>query len=212
LELIDGVISVVAGVRRVTVSTTLETVKFSTTQAAVEDRPVDLRFPRPVVDIDETDTALIAALVADGRQSNREVARKLGVSESTVRVRLRRLEEAELLRITARTDPRRTGDVGAGAVVWIDAQGGTARNVARRVAEFPEAQIVALVAGEHDVLVGIGAPTQQDLVEFVIERIRRIPGARSTSTGVIVYSPWVEYQWARHLPEKREPTRRRAYR
>jgi DNA-binding Lrp family transcriptional regulator len=199
LGLVDGTLGVILGVRRVTIATTLETVKFTTRLAAVRDQPAGLAFPAPVVSIDDIDQALIEALVHDGRQSNREVGRNLGVSESTVRVRLRRLENAGLLRISARVDPRRTGEVSSGAYVWVDTIGGAARQVAARLAEVPEMAIVALVAGEHDIIAGLGAATERD-VQAVIERIRQMPGVRSTTTGTIVYSPWVNYQWARLLP------------
>jgi len=48
-------------------------------------------------------------LRADGRRSNREIARTLGVPEATVRYRVRRLTESGVLKITASVDPEHLG-------------------------------------------------------------------------------------------------------
>src|SRR5690606_34531572 len=113
---------------------------------------------------------------------NREAARRLDVSEGTVRVRLRRMEEAGLLRITARSDPLLTGEVAAWAFVGIDVSGAAAGDVARQVAMVPESVIVTLIAGSHDILAGVATRTRGRLVDVVLDEIRAIPGVRATAT------------------------------
>jgi Lrp/AsnC family transcriptional regulator for asnA, asnC and gidA len=46
-----------------------------------------------LIELDDTDNAIIELLRADGRLPYRAIARELGVTESTVRARVRRLEE-----------------------------------------------------------------------------------------------------------------------
>ena len=60
--------------------------------------------------IDSTDTAIIKAFQQDGRQSNREVARKLDVSEGMIRQRLKKMIKSGAIRFDMCFPP--PGDVG----------------------------------------------------------------------------------------------------
>ena len=59
--------------------------------------------------IDTVDERIMATFQADGRQSNREVARVLGVSEGTVRQRLRKLQQMGAIRFDVITDAAKMG-------------------------------------------------------------------------------------------------------
>src|SRR5690348_3185078 len=59
--------------------------------------------------LDEVDQEIVRQLQQDGRRSYREMARSIGVSEGTVRWRVRRLQETGALRIAAIADPFRLG-------------------------------------------------------------------------------------------------------
>src|SRR5688500_1624212 len=65
--------------------------------------------PAALIQPDELDRRIITMLRADGRRSNREIARTLGVPEATVRYRVRRLTEGGVLKITASVDPEHLG-------------------------------------------------------------------------------------------------------
>ena len=59
--------------------------------------------------IDGVDCAIIQLLQKDGRITNIEIARKLKVSEATVRARMKRLIDDEIIQIVAVSDPRNWG-------------------------------------------------------------------------------------------------------
>jgi Lrp/AsnC family transcriptional regulator for asnA, asnC and gidA len=67
----------------------------------------DLRMSQP--SFDATDERILEALQVDGRRSFRDIAREIGVSEGTVRTRVRRLEAAGVLRFLAFVDPSQLG-------------------------------------------------------------------------------------------------------
>ena len=69
------------------------------------DLDVPIQFPNSVVDVDALDDAIIKILRIDGRRSNRRIGQELGVSEGTIRSRIKRLQEANLMRIVAWIDP-----------------------------------------------------------------------------------------------------------
>ena len=56
--------------------------------------------------LDALDHAILALLSQDARISNRRIAAEVGVSEGTVRLRMQRLEDAGIMRVTAVTHIR----------------------------------------------------------------------------------------------------------
>ena len=77
------------------------------------------RAKRTTRTLDRTDCAIIKLLQADGRRSNIDIAKKLAISESTVRTRLSRLLKGEFIRIVAVSDPMKLG-FGVGGSIRID--------------------------------------------------------------------------------------------
>ena len=51
--------------------------------------------------LDAVDRVIVEQLSRDARISNRQIAQELGVTEGTVRARVKRMEEEKLIRITA---------------------------------------------------------------------------------------------------------------
>lgn len=198
VELLSERISNVQGVWSVRPNITLETLKYTTSFARLPVPPQELHFPDPVVEIDSLDRQLIQSLVADGRQSNRQIARNFDVSEGTVRIRLRRLEQEGLLRIVGQSDPVLTGAAHAWAFVGIDVDPGAARAVARSLCDMNEVLIVAIVAGRHDVLALVSTSSRSRLVELIVDEVRMSPGVRSTETWQVVQTLGGDNQrWAR---------------
>ena len=58
--------------------------------------------PGAAFQLDELYNAIVDKLQQDGRRSFRAIARSVGVSEGTVRTRVRRIEDAGALRILTR--------------------------------------------------------------------------------------------------------------
>jgi DNA-binding Lrp family transcriptional regulator len=197
IEFISDQISTVVGVRRARPNVVLETVKYTVQYARVPVSPIELHLPAPRIDLDQLDHRLIRALVQDGRQSNRAVARDLNVSEGTVRVRLRRLEDAGLLRIVGQSDPYLAGLVNAWAYIWVDVEAGAIRAVSRRLADMTEVTIVAVTAGRHDLLLLVATVSRTRLVELVVQEIRAVSGVRITETWEVAHTARLNYQWAR---------------
>jgi len=61
------------------------------------------------VKIDQTDCKIIELLQQDGRMPNTMIAKKLGISEATVRSRLNRLTKEEYIQIVAVSNPLKLG-------------------------------------------------------------------------------------------------------
>src|SRR5579885_2255980 len=64
---------------------------------------------RTLSDLDEIDLRIVQLLQENGRRSNSDIARQIGVSEPTVRKRIERLVQDRIIKVVAVFNPRRTG-------------------------------------------------------------------------------------------------------
>ena len=103
---------------------------------------------------DELDRRIIEALQANGRESFRAIAARVGVSEATVRARYGRLTAEGILQVVAVTNP-----LGLGyeqALVGVKTSG-SPEQAADAIARWPEADYVVATAGQFDLVVELVA-------------------------------------------------------
>ena len=135
--------------------------------------------------LDETDKQLIAALHQDARQSHQAIATALGVSEGTVRARLKRLEADGVVRVTTIHNIHAL-DESAFAYLWITCDRTRLRDVGRAVAAEPLVGFVASILGRADLLAIAYQPSPAELVRFVDEVVKPLPGVIDVRTEAIV--------------------------
>ena len=134
---------------------------------------------------DQTDWQIMKLLNEDGRMPSTEIAERLGdISARTVNNRIRLLTKAKVISVRAVIDPEKVG-YGVLADVYIEVETGQVREVAYKIADFPEVSYVACVAGAVDVSVSARARTITELYDFVEGRLGKIPGVRRTQTYIL---------------------------
>jgi Lrp/AsnC family transcriptional regulator for asnA, asnC and gidA len=165
------------------------------TNAAHRRGPV--RGPRR---IDALDQGIIEALQANGRESFRRIATRLGVSEATVRARYTRLSSDDILQVVAVTNP-----LGLGfeqALVGVKTAGAP-QPVAEEIASWPEADYVVVSAGQYDLLVELVAADRHDLLDLT-NRMRALDGVLTTETFLYLDMVKQLYDWGTHVNGGRE--------
>jgi Lrp/AsnC family transcriptional regulator for asnA, asnC and gidA len=125
--------------------------------------------------VDDVDLAIVKELQKNGRSSNREVARVLGLSEGTIRQRLKKLEAAKAMRLGLVTDSTALGQTAA-AYVRIKARPRDAKAIAMKIADFPCCAFVGLTVGRYDIVAFISASTREELVRVVDAEIAVMKG------------------------------------
>jgi Lrp/AsnC family transcriptional regulator, regulator for asnA, asnC and gidA len=151
--------------------------------------------------LDGVDRAIIEALQANGRDSFRGIAARIGVAEATVRSRYARLVEDDILQVTGVTNPLGLG-FDAMALIGVNATGAPAP-VADEIAGWEEASYVVVTAGRYDVLAELVCADHPHLLDLTT-RIRAIPGVVSTETFLYLQLCKQIFHWGTHLDEKRE--------
>ena len=135
------------------------------------------------VQMNELDKRIIRILQVDGRASNAKIAREVGVSEGTVRRRLRRLIQDNVIHVIAVPNLEQMG-YSTAALVGIQAEPGRVSEVAQAIAALEEAHYVAITLGAFDVFAWVGLESAEQLGVFLRQKIHPIPGVRRTETFV----------------------------
>ena len=138
---------------------------------------------RPSFPDDDIDRAIIAELESDGRVPSLEIARRVGVSEKTVRMRIARLTEQRGLRITATMGPSRKA---TRMLFFIHAEAGTRFDVAARIRSLAETDHVFLTTGAFDIVVQASFETDADALEFLVREIEGADGVRFAQSSHLI--------------------------
>jgi Lrp/AsnC family transcriptional regulator for asnA, asnC and gidA len=147
--------------------------------------------------LDALDKSIVAWLSRDARISNGHIATELGVTEVTVRARIKRMEQEKLIRLTAVTNIDRFRDA-ALAYIWIEVErSGQTRAVAEQLAQIPELGFVGVMLGRSDILAITMVRNTEHLAEFVHKRISVVEGVRRTESTLGVNFVKHDYRMAR---------------
>lgn len=149
------------------------------------------------IELDDTDHRIIALLRADGRLPYRSIARELGLTEATVRARVRRLEESRTMRVVAVTDIEAAG-YGMLLAIGVQVESRSPEEVARELAAIPEVFSVNVVVGAQDLEILMVAEDQAALHQLLQGRIATMAGVRrltpSLAVNVLKNQPdWVPF-------------------
>jgi len=147
--------------------------------------------------LDDIDKAIVEWLSRDARTSNRKIANELGVTEGTVRARIKRMEEEKLIRITAVTNINRFRDA-ALAYIWIEVERShQAQSVAELLSAMPELGFVGVMLGRSDILAITMVRNNEHLAEFIHNNISGVEGVRRTESTLGVNFVKHDYRMAR---------------
>ena len=137
--------------------------------------------------MDAIDVRIAHLLGADGRMSNRELARRLGVSEGNVRQRLGRMIAGGVLQIAAQANLESQPETFL-AIVGMKIDGRRLTEAAQRVAKLPSVLTTMIVTGRHDLMAVILAPSRRTLVDFVTNELSTVPGVLDSETSIVLKS------------------------
>ncbi|MFM7028218.1 MAG: Lrp/AsnC family transcriptional regulator [Chakrabartia sp.] len=144
--------------------------------------------------LDDLDRQLIDILSRDARVSNRKIAADLGVTEGTVRGRIKRLQQDRLIAFTAITGFSLSNHAQL-AFIGVQAEVGIVRDVARQIADLPLITSVMITMGQFNILAISVFDELESLVEQASDRILSIEGVHHVETSIAVktlkYNPRV---------------------
>ncbi len=136
--------------------------------------------------LDELDRGILRILQENGRTSYSEMARRLRVPESTVRLRVKKLQEIGVIRkFSALINPFKAG-YSIVAFIAVDVEASRIKMAAEELSKLPEVDVLGIATGAHDILMQVTVRDLQELENFLIEKLGRIGGIRSTETSILM--------------------------
>jgi Lrp/AsnC family leucine-responsive transcriptional regulator len=137
--------------------------------------------------IDDRDRRILALVQRDARLPQAEVARRVGLSAAAVNERLRKLENAGVIRrFAAVVDPQAVGAaITAFVEVFID-QPRLEPDFIERVLRLDEVQECHHITGEFSLLLKVRVPDMQSLQDLLIHRLSAHEGVRQTRTIMVL--------------------------
>jgi len=151
--------------------------------------------------LDALDRQIILHLQQDGRLPCLELARALGVSEATVRRRLKRLLAEQVMAVAACVDPRKVG-LETEAMIYIQTDLDKLTRIGQKLAALPEVREVMYTSGPYDLVLRVVLPSADGLLPFLTQRVAPIPGIKTTQTSYLLQSEKRINDW--QLPERIE--------
>jgi Lrp/AsnC family transcriptional regulator, regulator for asnA, asnC and gidA len=145
------------------------------------------------VKLDDVDKRIISALQADGRRPYSRIAADLGVSESVVRYRAQRLEQAGVLQVVGIADPLAIG-FDRMALIGVKVRPGTLDDACAAITAFPETSYVAAIAGSYDVIVEVVCRDTEHFTEL-LKRLHVVDGITSTESFLVLEIHKMAYGW-----------------
>ncbi|QZP07921.1 Lrp/AsnC family transcriptional regulator [Caenibius sp. WL] len=135
--------------------------------------------------LDDLDRQLVAMLSRDARVSNRRIAAELGVTEGTVRGRIKRLQQDGLITFTAITGLEMAAKSRL-AFISIDANVNHVRAIARQIADMPLINGVMITMGQFNILAICLFEDLDKLVDIASDTILALPGVHHVETSIAV--------------------------
>lgn len=135
--------------------------------------------------MDQLDIAIIEFLQKDARMPLTDIANALGVVEGTVRNRVGKLLDSQILRLNGTIDPHRAG-FNSPAFIFISVKPGSLEAVAEKLAAIPEVSYLVAITGEADLLVEVMCADSEHLMNVLIQDIHTIEDITDTRTSTIL--------------------------
>lgn len=139
--------------------------------------------------LDRLDWRILRVLAANARATNVEIARQVGLSEAPCSRRIARMEQRGVIQgYGVRLDP---GAVGIGMMAFITltldvVSAQSADRFADLVQESPYVLECYVVSGNQYALLHVAAPDMRTYSEFVLDRLRRIPGVKDLNSNFVM--------------------------
>jgi len=137
--------------------------------------------------IDDLDLAILAELESNARITVSELARCLDSPSSTIRDRMRRLEEGGVIQAyTTIIDPARLG-LGIKAIVHVTRDHSISlETLISEASKLPEVTNVQLLTGDTDELITIYARDVEHLKDIIYNKFGTLPGLIRMSTAIVL--------------------------
>lgn len=144
--------------------------------------------------LDEIDRRIVRILQADGRRPNTDIAKDLGVSETTVRKRINHLLSRGLINIVAVPTPRAVG-MNLSSIIGISVTLPQLNEISQKLKRQPEVRYIGVSTGRYDIIVEAFFLNQRHFLNFISSTLGQMEGITALETSMILEVVKFSYEW-----------------
>ncbi|MFG0216741.1 Lrp/AsnC family transcriptional regulator [Brevibacillus porteri] len=131
-------------------------------------------------DLDDIDYGIIRALQGNARLPFTQIAKDLGVTEKTIRMRVQQLQDEGAISLVGIVNPVKAGfHVQAMIQVAVDAE--KLDDVVAALTDTVEIRLIVLTSGEYQLFTQVLVTSNEELSQFLIKKLHKIPGISKTN-------------------------------
>ncbi len=136
--------------------------------------------------MDEKDKMIIDLLRSDSRRPFTEIAERIGVTEATVRNRVRSLEKRGIIKsYTVQLDHKKMG-YRTKTLLGLDVEPENLIEAAGKLAEIREVKNVATCTGDHMIMAEVWAKDSSHLGKIMSEKVGEIKGVKNLCPAIVM--------------------------
>lgn len=135
----------------------------------------------------------IINILSEKFETNTVIAKKLGVSEGMVRQRIKKLQDAGIVKVRALRNPEMLENQQLAIVNINVAESKLLDQKAREILKLENVLCVSILSGQFDLLVEVLVDSNKGLIKFLAEKLSKIEGISRTETFLLLksYEKWV---------------------
>jgi len=138
-----------------------------------------------ILDLDDIDKKLINILQENADLTYAELGRKLGISPSTVYMRVRRLKERGIIkRVVAEVAPEILG-YNLRSLIFLAVDIKKYNNIVKELLKMPQIKVIYDITGEWSFALEVLVKDHKELSEL-LDKVGTIDGVQHTSTAVVL--------------------------
>jgi Lrp/AsnC family transcriptional regulator for asnA, asnC and gidA len=148
-----------------------------------------------MVSLDSLDRKIISELETNARQTNGEIASKLNSSEPTIRRRIERLLNEQVIKIVAVATPFQLG-YGVVAILGIQVDHKHLDSIEEALSAMQEVRFAGITLGTYDVVVEAWFHSNEELLGFLRERLSKLEGIGRIDSLQVAKMIKYTYDWS----------------
>ncbi|MEJ8547641.1 Lrp/AsnC family transcriptional regulator [Brevibacillus borstelensis] len=126
-------------------------------------------------ELDDLDYGIAKALQDNARLPFTQIAKELGVTEKTVRMRVQQMQDAEVLSLIGMLNPAKAG-LTLSSLIQLAVEAGRLDEAAAELQDIDEVREIVLTSGEYQIMIQVLHRDHEELSCFLLNRLNKIPG------------------------------------
>ena len=126
-------------------------------------------------ELDDIDYGIVRALQENARLPFTQIAKELGVTEKTIRMRVQQMQDEGVLSLVGIVNPVKAG-LNVQAFVQIATEADKLDDVVAVLNGIVEVRLVVLTSGDYQLITQILVRIYEELSQFLMKTLNKIPG------------------------------------